>query len=29
MDKMQKHFAGSGADQMLGVLIESKDLAHK
>jgi hypothetical protein len=28
-DKTQKHFASSGADQMLGVLIESRDLAHK
>jgi hypothetical protein len=29
MDKTQKHFASSNANQILGVLIESRDLAHK
>jgi hypothetical protein len=29
MDKTQKHFVSSNANQILGVLIESRDLAHK
>ena len=29
MDNTQKHFASSNANQILGVLIESRDLVHK
>jgi hypothetical protein len=29
MDKTQKHFVSSNANQILGVLIESRDLAHR